>query len=114
MSYLCADNFTFEKTESNTIKILIKLEYTEEGKFVFDTDLSIFWFIVISPFLVIFSFLALIASIIFMLIRPAPSTSLSYEEAKEIYQNNQSYLDSLSTEQTDKLLSKKDNLPLGL
>jgi len=115
MNYLCTDNFRFEKTKSNTIRTRITIEYkTEDRNFIFDKDLSIFWFIVISPFFILFALLALITSIVFTLIEPAPTAFPSYKEAKEQYQNGHSYLDSLSIEEKNKLFSKKEDLPLGL
>ncbi len=113
MSHSSAENFTFERAEENTIKVLVKLG----EKTLFEKKLHTFLFVLGVPLLIVLAVFLLLTSIFSVLFASYEVTEQepgSYEDAKKWFSEGNGYLDSLESEEKSKLLSKKENLPLGL
>ena len=115
----CYDSFSFEeKVTATYIQIIVTVndKKSTTSRIIFNKTiplpLAILLSIIIIPFLILLFVLALISGAFSF--AKNEDAEPSYLEAKEYFNNGRGYLNNLSDKDKKELISKRENIPLGL
>jgi hypothetical protein len=117
------ENISFEeKINDKHLQVIVTVsdKKTETTRVIFNQTIPVLWsiplFIILAviafPFLALLFLIKLVSS--FFSLFKKEESKLSYQETKNYFNSGQGYLNNLSDEEKKKLLTKKENIPLGL